>query len=63
MEINVDTIELYMQETLRRIEFLKADIENYKRHIDHSEREIKTLNFIMDQYEKSLKIIEENAHN
>jgi hypothetical protein len=57
MKINPDTIRLYIDQTVTKIELLKADIEAYRQHIIREEREVKTLRFLIENYENALREI------
>lgn len=62
MDLNLDTIRLHIEETERKIEIIKNDINTYRYHISHDEREIKTLEWLLGQYKNALEKLE-NGRN
>jgi len=62
MEIDKDTIKLYLDEATIKISMLKIDITTFQYRITQAEKEIHTMHFLIDQYKKALEVLEENAH-
>lgn len=59
MDINVKTIEQYIEDAKIKISLLATDIQTYEYRIEQTKKEINTLLFLINQYEKSIKLLEE----
>lgn len=60
MEIDKDTIAIYLKESIAKVELLKTDIATYEYKIKQSRKEIATMHYLIDQYKKALEIIHES---
>jgi chromosome segregation ATPase len=63
MQLNVDTIKSYLEETKKKIAFLQTDIQTYEYRIHHDRKEIATLEHLIEQYRRSIKILEDGDGN
>jgi len=58
MDLNKDTILLYIQESENKIRIIENDIITYQVRIKRDEKEIDTIKYFIDQYKKALSLID-----
>ena len=64
MEVDKDTIFLYIKEAENKIEMVKNDITASQYRIKQSEKEIVTMEFLINQYNQALHTLElQNKRN
>lgn len=57
MEIDRDTIMRYVAECKTKIMLIENDIQTYEYRIQQSKKEISTVNYFINQYNKALEIL------
>lgn len=58
MEIDKDTILLYMREAKAKIGLIETDMQAYEYRLKHSVKEINTLKYLIGTYEKALETLD-----
>lgn len=58
MEIDKDTILLYMREAKAKIELIETDMQAYEYRLKQSVKEINTLKYLIGTYEKALEMLD-----
>jgi hypothetical protein len=58
MNLNKETILLYIRESEDKIKIIENDILTYQIRIKRDEKEIETIKYFIDQYKKTLTLID-----
>ena len=58
MDLNRETILLYIRESEDKIRIIENDIVTYQIRIKRDEKEIETIRYFIDQYKKALSLME-----
>lgn len=58
MDLNRETILLYIRESENKISIIENDIVTYQVRIKRDEQEIKTIKYFIDQYKEALFLID-----
>jgi hypothetical protein len=58
MDLNRETILLYIRESEDKIRIIENDIVTYQVRIKMDQKEIETIRYFIDQYKKALNLID-----
>ena len=58
MDLNKETVLLYIRESEDKIKIIENDIVTYQIRIKKDQREIETIRYFIDQYKKALDVLD-----